>query len=286
MALKRSRLSKSLLRQILYHLLVIIILIIPLYLPIYQMLITAFRPADLPWLSPVPLFPKEIAIDNFLMAFELVPRLPRYLLNSFIYGIGVAAISLLIAIPAGYALARFRFWMKEPLMLFTLYANMFAPIMLLVPIYIIMQRLGLINTYLAVILAGAVFTIPFSTWLSVSYMQTIPKETEEAALVDGCSYYSVIPRIVVPAISPALAAIFIYAFVTGWSQQFILALVLIQSDSLMPVTQGLYQFFARSAVRWNELMAAILLSTLIPVFLFIAAQKYIVKGLTAGAVKE
>jgi len=284
--MKPKRTLMNSVRQISYHLLIIIILIIPLYLPIYQMLLTAFRPAYLPWLSPVPLLPREITLSNFRVAFDIVPGLPRYLLNSFIYGIGVALISLLIAIPSGYALTRFRFWLKEPLMMFTLYANMFAPIMLLVPIFIIMQRLGLVNTYLGVILAGAIFTIPFSIWLSVSYMQTIPKETEEAALVDGCSYYSVIPRVVIPAISPALAAIFIFAFVTGWSQQFILALVLVQSDSLMPVTQGLFQFFAKSAVRWNELMAAILLSTLIPVFLFIAAQKYIVKGLTAGAVKE
>lgn len=272
-------------RQILYQLLALVILVLPLYLPIYQMLITALRPADLPWVSPAPLFPEQVTLRNFGLAFKLVPRLPRYLLNSFIYGIGVAAISLLIAIPSGYSLARFRFRLREPLLMFVLYANMFAPIMLLVPIYVIMRKFELINTYFSVILSGATFTIPFSTWLTVSYMQTIPKEVEEAALVDGCSYYSVIPRVVIPTIGPALVAIFIYAFITGWSQQFILSLVLIKSDELMPITQGLYQFFSRSSVRWNELMAAILLSTLIPVILFISVQKYITKGLTSGALK-
>jgi len=271
---------------ILYQLLAIVILVLPLYLPVYQMLITALRPADLPWLSPASLFPEQVTLNNFNLAFRLVPRLPRYLLNSFIYGVGVAVVSLLIAIPSGYALARFRFRLREPLLMFILYANMFAPIMLLVPIYVIMRMFGLINTYFSVILSGATFTIPFSTWLTVSYMQTIPKELEEAALVDGCSYYSLIPRVLLPAISPALVAIFIYAFVTGWSQQFILALVLIKSDELMPITQGLYQFFSRSSVQWNELMAAILLSTLIPVVLFVSVQKYITKGLTAGALKD
>lgn len=284
--MKKSIKPGKLGRQAIYQLLAIIVVLIPLYLPIYQMVITALTPADLPWTSPAPLFPEKITFQNFASAFALVPGLPRYLLNSFIYGIGVAVLSLLIAIPSGYALARFRFWLRNPILMFTLYGNMFAPIMLLVPIYIIMRRLGLVNTYISMILSGATFTIPFSTWLTVSYMKTIPKELEEAALVDGCSYYSVIPRIIIPTISPALAAVFIYAFVSGWSQQFILSLVLIKSDSLMPITQGLYQFFSRSSVRWNELMAAILLSTLIPVILFLLVQKYIIRGLTAGAVKE
>jgi ABC-type glycerol-3-phosphate transport system permease component len=117
-------------------------------------------------------------------------------------------------------------------------------------------------------------------------MQTIPKSIEEAALIDGCSYYGVITRIVIPMISPAIVSVFIYAFVTGWSQQFILALTLIKDDMKMPITQGLYQFFSRSSVRWNELMAAILLSTFIPVIMFLLVQKYIVKGLTAGSLKE
>lgn len=277
--------TKKFNRQVLYQLLAIIVLVLPLYLPIYQMVITALRPTNLPWVSPSPVFPTHATFRNFGLAFQDVPRLPRYLLNSFIYGIGVAVISLLIAIPAGYSLARFRFWLRKPLLMVILYANMFAPIMLLVPIYVLMRRLGLINTYLSVILAGTTFTLPFSTWLVVSYMQTIPIEVEEAGLVDGCSYYSLIPRIVLPTITPALVAIFIYAFVTGWSQQFILALALIKSDELMPITQGLYQFFSRSSVSWNELMAAILLSTIIPVILFILVEKYITKGLTAGALK-
>ena len=272
--------------QLVLQLGVLLLVVVPLYLPIYQMLITALRPTELPWTSPMPLIPERITWKNFVVAFELVPRLPRYLANSFVYGLGVALISVLIAIPSGYALARFRFFLRDPVLMFVLYANMFAPIMLLVPIYVIMRALGLVNTYLAVILSGSVFTIPFSTWLTVSYMQGVPREIEEAALVDGCSHYSLIPRIVVPTISPALVAIFIYAFVTGWSQQFILSLVLIKSDTLMPITQGLYQFFSRSSVRWNELMAAILMSTSIPVILFLAVEKYITKGLTAGALKS
>ncbi len=254
-------------------------------IPIYQAIITALTPSTSSWVSPAPLFPKKITFQNFIDAFTLVQRLPIYLLNSFIYGIGVSAFSLLIAIPAGYSLARFRYRLRNPTMIFVIYANMFAPIMLLVPLFVIMKAFGLINTYLSMILAGSVFTIPLSTWLSVSYMQTIPVEIEEAALMDGCTPYSIIYRIIIPLMKPALVAIFIYAFITGWSQQFTLALVLISNDKLMPVTQGLYQFFSRSSVSWGPLMAAILISTLIPVTLFLIVEKYIVQGLTSGSIK-
>jgi multiple sugar transport system permease protein len=149
-----------------------------------------------------------------------------------------------------------------------------------------MKSLGLVNTYFSVILAGSIFTIPLSTWLMTSYIQTLPSEIEEAALIDGCSIFKILPKIVIPMTAPAIVSIFIYSFITGWSQQFILALVLITDDKLMPLTQGLYQFFSRSSVRWNELMAAILMSTLIPVVLFLIFQKYIVKGMTAGSLKD
>ncbi len=277
--------KNKVLKKVLYQIFAVLLMVF-LLLPIYQMVITALRPANLPWKSPMPLIPEKITLSNFVTAFDIVPRLPRYLLNSFIYGIGVSVISLLVAIPAGYALARYNFRLRKPIMIFVIYANMFAPIMLLVPIYVIMKKFGLINTYLSVILSGSIFTIPLSTWLVTSYMQTIPKGIEEAALIDGCSDYSVITKIVLPMISPAMVSVFIYAFVTGWSQQFILALTLIKTDTLMPITQGLYQFFTRSSVRWNELMAAILMSTLVPVTMFLLVQRYIVKGLTSGSVKE
>jgi len=150
---------------------------------------------------------------------------------------------------------------------------------------VIMDKIGVIDTYFSVILAGAIFTIPLSTWLTVSYMQGIPNEIEDAAFVDGCNHFNIIPKVVLPLMGPALVAIFIYSFITGWSQQFILALVLVKNDKLMPIAQGLYQFFSRSSVRWNELMAAILLSTLVPIILFLVVQKYIVKGLTSGSIK-
>ena len=108
---------------------------------------------------------------------------------------------------------------------------------------------------------------------------------EEAAFVDGCSRMTALARVVLPVIIPAIISVGAYAFITGWSQQFVLALVLVQDTGLMPITQGLYGFFSRSSVRWPELMAATTVSAFIPMLLFVFFQRYIVRGLTAGAVK-
>ena len=257
-----------------------------LHLPTYQMLLSAFQPWN-DFIKQVPpsLYPKTITLENFIGMLKVVPKLPLYLFNSFIYGTGVALISVIVAIPAAYSIARYRFKGKNLVLLGILFTNMFSPILLIVPIYRLMRTLNLINTYYSVIIAGSIFTTPFCTWLLTSYFSKIPREIEEAAMIDGCSIGKTLIHITLPLSVPAIITALIYAFITGWSQQFILALVLIHRDELMPVTQGLYMFFARSSVRWAELMAAILTSMMIPLALFAAVQKSLVKGLTTGAIK-
>jgi multiple sugar transport system permease protein len=273
------------LQRTLFHA-IILLFVAFLLLPVYQMLVTAVKPATQAWDIPPTLLPHEFTFSHFTSMWDIVPRLPIYLGNSLLYGIGVSAISLFVGIPSAYGLTRYRMRIKTPLLMALIYGNMFAPIMLLVPLQEIMSLVGLTNTYLGMIIAGSIFTTPFSTWLFVSYFQTIPTELDESGLVDGASRLTILLRIVMPLLAPAIVAVAIYAFITGWSQQFQLALVLVQDNLLMPVTQGLYQFFARSSVRWTELMAAALVTSLIPFVLFFSVQRYLVKGMTAGAVKE
>jgi len=257
-----------------------------LHLPTYQMLLSAIQPwSDFIKQVPPSLYPSKLTLENFINMLRVVPRLPLYLFNSLVYGTGVAAISIIVAIPAAYSLSRYEFKGKKTILVGILFTNMFSPILLIVPIYRLMKTLHLINTYYSVILAGSIFTTPFCTWLLASYFTKIPREIEEAAMIDGCSIGKILLHVTLPLSIPAIITAFVYAFITGWSQQFILALVLIHKDELMPVTQGLYMFFARSSVRWAELMAAILTSMLIPLGLFAAVQKSLVKGLTAGAIK-
>jgi len=277
--------TKRFLQRGIFHLLILVFIAF-LLLPLYQMLVTSVKTSTQAWDIPPTLVPLKITFAHFINMWEIVPRLPIYLGNSLLYGLGVSAISLGVGIPSAYGLTRYRMRIKVPLLVALIYGNMFAPIMLLVPLQETMSLVGLTNTYLGMIIAGSIFTTPFSTWLFVSYFQTIPTELDESGLVDGASRLTILLRIVMPLLAPAIVAVAIYAFITGWSQQFQLALVLVQDNLLMPVTQGLYQFFSRSSVRWSELMAAALITSLIPFLLFFSVQRYLVKGMTAGAVKE
>lgn len=254
-------------------------------LPIYQMVVTALKAEPEIWFAPPTLYVRQPTLHNFVAMLQIVPRLPTHLGNSFVYGAGVSVLSLLVALPAAYGMSRFRVPGEGAIVFGLVYANMFAPIMLVVPLYSIMRGLGILDTRLAMVLAGSIFTLPLSTLLLAAYFRTVPKEIDEAAFVDGCSRPAALVRVVLPLVAPAVVAVAIYAFITGWSQQFVLSLVLIQSPDLMPITQGLYQFFSRSSVRWPELMAASTVAAAIPVVLFVAVQRHIVQGLTAGAVK-
>lgn len=254
-------------------------------LPIYQMVTTAFKPESEVWRIPATFFPQQWTLTNFSTMFKIVPGLPLNLLNSFVYGVGVALLSLVIAVPAAYGLSRFRLHGSRLIQMVLIFANMVAPIMLVVPIYTILRALSLVNTRTGMVLAGTIFTLPLSVLLLRSYLDTVPQEMEEAAFVDGCTRWTALRKVVLPVVTPAIVSVGVYAFITGWSQQFVLALVLIQDTELMPITQGLYGFFSRSSVRWPELMAATTVSAFIPMLLFVFFQRYIVGGLTAGAVK-
>src|SRR5690606_35732249 len=164
------------------HLLVILFLAFML-LPIYQMAITALKAESEAWLTPPSLYPQKPTLENFVEMFEIVPRLHRFMGNSFIYGLGVSLVSLVVAVPAAYGLSRYRIPGRRGIIFLLVYANMFAPIMLLVPLYDIMRVLGLLNTRPAMILAGSVFTLPLSVLLLASYFEAVPRSLEEAAWV-------------------------------------------------------------------------------------------------------
>lgn len=279
----RSAVLCSNLRRIGLHAITIAILAF-LLLPVYQMVVTSLKPGVDAWSLPPDIWPRRFTFDHFRTIWAIVPRLPLYLRNSLLYGFGVSAISLAIGIPSAYGLTRYTLKIRGAVLMALIYANMFAPIMLLVPLQETMRAFGLNNTMAGMIVSGALFTTPFSTWLFVAYFHTIPREIDESGLVDGARRFTVLMRLVLPLIGPAIVAVAVYAFITGWSQQFQLALVLIQDDRLMPVTQGLYQFFARSSVRWTELMAAAFVTTLVPFTMFFAVQRYLVSGMTAGSV--
>ena len=256
-----------------------------LLLPIYEMLMTSLKPLYETHSIPSTLFPHQFYYQNYLQMWKTVPNLPRYLLNSFFIASIVAVFAILLAIPASYVIARHKFPGRREILLSTLIINLFSPVVLLAPLYTTMRFLGLLNTYWAIIVPTAAFALPFNIWMLTGFFDTIPVELEEAAAIDGASKPQILSRIVLPLAAPGLAAVAIYAFIAGWSQ-FIFAISFNTQDSLMPITQGLYKFLGQhELLRWNELMGASLVATLPVIILFIYLQKYLVRGLTVGAIK-
>ena len=164
--------------------------------------------------------------------------------------------------------------------------NMVSGAVLIIPLYRVMMQLGVLNTYLAMIVPGTAFVIPTGIWLLRSYMMRIPRELEEAAWVDGAGRLYTLRRVILPIAMPGIIVVSITSFITAYAQQFLFALTFNRKIELNPLPTGLYQYFGRNEVLWNELMAASLIGILPVMILYLVLQRYIIAGLTAGAIKQ
>jgi ABC-type glycerol-3-phosphate transport system permease component len=194
-------------------------------------------------------------------------------------------ISLAFSCLAGYGVSRFQFRGKGTFLTFLLVTQMFPSIMLLIPFYKIIQLLDLTNTHLALVLTYISFTIPLCSWMMLGYFQSIPKELDEAAAIDGCSRFRTFLQIVFPLSLPGVSATAIYSFITGWNE-YMYALVLTQTETMKTVPVGIGQLVGQYKIMWNDLMAASLVATIPLTFMFVFFQKYLISSLTAGAVKS
>ena len=208
---------------------------------------------------------------------------PRYYLNSLIVCSGAIAISMLLGIPAAYSLARFAFRGKENFA-FTLLSFRFAPgLIVIIPLFVIFRRLGLYGTYYGMMLAYQLITLPFSVWLMRGFFEDIPIELEQAARIDGYSWWGVFRKVNLPLVAPGIAATAILSFIFAWNE-FLFGYVL-SSDITRPVTPSLMGFISYEQVLWGQMAAAAIITLLPSVILAIFIQKYLVRGLTFGAVK-
>lgn len=263
-----------------------IIFLLFLLLPIFEMIFTSLRPLEKVFIIPHPLISRQFYINTYTQEmWKTVPLLPRYLLNSLLVSSAVTVLCIILASPAGYALARFKFPGRKFLLFSTLSINMFSPVILLVPLYKIMGIYYILDTYYALILPGSAFALPFCIWMLTGYFENIPKNLEEAATVDGASNIKALTKIVLPLSAPGLVTVAAYAFIVSWGQQFIFSLVFVTTREMMPITRGLYEYFGRNIVYWNQMMAASIIAILPVLLIFIFLQKYLIKGLTAGAIK-
>lgn len=253
--------------------------------PIYQTVIMSLlHQSDI---LNSPIIPKRssISLDNFRTLFSNgVVNLKLYL-NSFIVAVVVSAATTMMSVLSGYALARFKFAGRILFGRAILLAYIIPPTLLLVPVYTTMVKFHLQNTLFAVALAQIMLALPFTVWLLRGFLQDIPTELDEAARVDGCSRMGVLFRIILPLAVPGIATAAVFAFLESWNE-FLFSSVLVTSADQHTYPFGLYAVAGTYGdVRWGEAMAAATIGAL-PVFLiFILCQRWIVSGLTSGAVK-
>lgn len=262
----------------------LLILMTALWLiPVISALLTAIRPFDEILTHGFWSLPREITLQNFVEAWRR-GGLSRYLPNSFIITLPSLVGTLFLSSMAAYALARFRF-RGDRFLLFVFVGGMMLPFqILLLPVFRLTDALGLYDTYWGLILFHTSFQLGFCTFVLRNYMRTVPQDILDAARVDGCNEFRIFWQIMLPLTKPALAALATLEF-TWIFNDFLWALVLIQRESLKPVTAGLATLQGQYVTDWTVIVAGALLATLPTVIVFLALQRYFIRGLTLGAVK-
>jgi multiple sugar transport system permease protein len=255
-------------------------------LPFVEMFYASLRPLDHLFRSPYQFFSDDLSFWAYGEMWNTVPMLGRYIFNSFYLASCVTIITILFVIPAAYSYARFNFPGKNSSLYLLLAINMFSGAVLLIPLYKLLRTLGLLNSYQAMIVPGVAFLIPTSIWLLKSYFEKIPIDLEEAAFVDGASRLQILRHIITPLSTPGLVVVSLYVFIGAYAQQFLFAITFNSKKEYMPIPAGLYEFIGYQTIKWNEMMAASLVGIAPVLIIFIFLQKYLVEGLTAGAVKN
>ena len=275
---------RKLLTRILTHWItpyfLVTILLFFLLVPIIWMLLTSFKPLQETMLWPPTYFPQHITVKAFTTVFSRSP-VPTYLLNSVIYSLLTTVIVTVAGLFTAYALVRYPFRGSRLALTGFLVVRLIPPISLLLPFYLILRYLGLINTRTGVVIYTIYLSYPLVVWMLKSFIDSFPKELIDAALIDGSSRIGALLRIVIPCLAPGISAVAIIAFLWTWNE-FLAPFLFLNSDALKPITVGIYYFVGDEMTYWNTLAAAAVLAVIPGVIFFIIAQRWIVKGLTAG----
>ena len=254
--------------------------------PFIEGFLVSLKPLAQLFSTPYNFIPQNGSFTAYVTMWQSVPTLGLHIFNSFFISSVVTLVVVVIVVPAAYAFARFQFNGSGLLLGGFLAVNMFSGAVLLIPLFRLMRSVGMLNTYWSMIVPGAAFLIPSAIWLLRTYMMRIPKELDEAAWVDGASRLYTLRRVILPLAMPGIVVVAIMTFIGAYAQQFIFALTFNSKTEFMPLPIGLFAFFGKQEVQWNELMAASFVGILPVMIVIVFLQRYLVAGLTAGAVKQ
>jgi ABC-type glycerol-3-phosphate transport system permease component len=255
------------------------------FFPFYWMITTSLQNFDDLFRYPPKLIPSKEPIGAYAKLIRDESQILRWLFNSFLVSTVACLFSTLFAIPGAYSISRFRYKGKTFFIFIILLTQMLPPVFLIIPVYIIFSQIGLINTLLALMVIYTTITVPIGVWFLKGFIDSVPEELEESAIVDGCSRIQALRQILLPLIVPGIIATASWSYIIAWNE-YLFAFTLAERGNLWVVSVGLAAYIGEYSTPWDQIMGGAAIATLPVVFLFMFFQRYIVSGLTAGAVKE
>ncbi|ABR59047.1 ABC transporter permease subunit [Sinorhizobium medicae] len=272
----------STLRRILTTDLPVLLIVLFAMAPFAWMVLTSLTPTAALNATGVSVSPSGWSLDNYARLLQQTSFLGN-MLDSLIIACGTVVLGLAVAVTAAYAFSRFRFAGRKLLMLQFLLINMFPIVLLILPLFVLMRKAGILDTHFGLILANATVAIPFAVWMLTSYVGAIPKSLDEAAMIDGCSRLSALRRVVLPLTMPGIISTGIYIFITAWNE-YLYALTL-GGKNVRPVTVAIQTLIGEYQIEWGLLAAGAVVGAMPATILFLLVQRRLIGGLTQGAVK-
>lgn len=251
--------------------------------PFYWMGLTSLRKGKQVYVKEQVLVPRNLTLENYQFIFAERPT-GQWMRNSVVMAFSSSTLSVIIGVLAGYSIVRLKFRGNRTIARGVLFTYLLPSSLLFIPMFILMFNLRLTEGMWGLLLAYLSFNVPFCTWLILGYFRSIPEELEDAARIDGCTRMGVLARIVLPLAAPGIVTAFIFGFTNSWNE-FLYAIVLVNRRDLMTLPTGLGSYVIGDIFLWGPLMATAFVTTLPPVLLFIAVQRFVVAGMTLGSVK-
>ncbi|MBG0785002.1 MAG: carbohydrate ABC transporter permease [Anaerolineaceae bacterium] len=267
--------------KIFNYILLMIMLLIALF-PIYWMIITSVKPMDEIYSLYPTFWPKKFTLSGYSYLFQKTNFL-SWLMNSSIVSIISSLITILFSIPAAYGLSRFRFKGSRTIGNLILVAYLLPQTLIFIPVYVMVNKIGLSSSIFGLLLIYPSTTIPYATWMLTSYFSSIERDFDDAALIDGCSRLQLLTHILIPLTAPGIVSTFIFSFTICWGEYLFALVILGGSTKTLPL--GLSTMLFGDVARWNTIMGGAIIATIPVIIIYLLASKYIVSGLSLGGVK-
>ncbi len=251
--------------------------------PIYWLVVTSLKTESEIYRIPPSVFPIKLTLENYDYALHQT-KIPIYFLNSIIYAGGTLLVVIVCASLAAYSMSRFKFKGKAPYLMVVLLTQLMPLTTLIVPLYIIFGQFGWMNNRLAIIAVYSAIQIPIALWLLLGYFNSIPREIDEAATIDGCSKFQILMKMIMPLSKPGIMAVSISVLISIW-QEFMLAMNFTSVDTLRPLMAGVSASITKAGIKWGQINATGLIALIPILIIYLFSQKNLIQGLTGGAVK-